>query len=131
MTCLIYREEIKLMFCTYCEDQGENGSFVSRCNNFRVDALNAHVGKGNFSSDLEEKILFLINILLFQIHSECRIWGLIFQNFLGGACLEGSDQFMIINRWPTFFWSSNFFRASNISFLLALPKLFGTDCNEN
>ena len=30
------------MFCTYCEDQGENGSFVSRCNNFRVDTLNAH-----------------------------------------------------------------------------------------
>ena len=65
----MYRKETKLMFCTYCEDQGKNGSFVSRCSNFRVDALNAHVGKGNFSSDLEEKTLFLINILLFQIHS--------------------------------------------------------------
>jgi hypothetical protein len=72
---LMHMEETKLMFCTYsyCEDQGKNGSFVSRCNNFRVDALNAHVGKGNFSSDLEEKIIFLINILLFQIHSECRV----------------------------------------------------------
>jgi hypothetical protein len=38
----MYREEIKLMFCTYCEDQGENGSFVSDCNYFRVDALNAY-----------------------------------------------------------------------------------------
>ena len=30
------------MFCTYCEDQRENGSFVSDCNYFRVDALNAY-----------------------------------------------------------------------------------------
>ena len=25
----VSREETKLMFCTYCEDQGKDGSFVS------------------------------------------------------------------------------------------------------
>ena len=89
---LMYREETKLMFCTYsyCEDQGENGSFVSRCNNFRVDALNAHVGKGNFSSDLEEKNHIFDKY--FTLPDTFRMQGLRFNfpNF-SCVCLEGSD----------------------------------------
>ena len=86
------------MFCTYCEDRGENGSFVSWCSNFCVDALNAHVGKGNFSSDVEEKNPIFDKYFTLLDTFRMKDLRFNFPKFSWGFMPRGFDQFVIINR---------------------------------
>ena len=70
-----------------------------------MDALNAHVGKGNFSSDLEEKNPIFDKYFTLLDTFRMKDLRFNFPKFSWGCMpyLEGSNQFVIINQVTNIF----------------------------